>query len=120
MIRMITRMMADYVHRNWSHWMKHFFTKGMPMYGPSDNQRGYYLSGEYAERWRRQMETPYEELSPEEQESDRKIAGEMIAAMDIDTAYFAIKTLVEAAESGNQDLLGFAVKTGRMVLKKWS
>jgi len=42
-------------HEQWSHWTKHFL----------DN-----LTPENIERWRKQIQTPYSELSKKEQESD--------------------------------------------------
>lgn len=45
-------------HDIWSHWMRWFFDHDTP---------------ENRERWKRQMNTPYMELSEDERESDRRV-----------------------------------------------
>jgi len=50
-------------HDIWSHWMKWFFK--------NDTQ-------ENRERWKRQMNTPYDKLSESEKESDRRVVIEFM------------------------------------------
>lgn len=55
--------LAALEHEQWAHWTKHML----------DN-----LSPENIERWRRQIETPYEQLSEMEKGSDRQWARKAI------------------------------------------
>jgi hypothetical protein len=50
--------LASIQHEIWSHWMRWFFDNDTP---------------ENRSRWRRQMTTPYAELSEREKESDRRV-----------------------------------------------
>jgi len=56
--------LAALEHEQWAHWTKHML----------DN-----LTPENIERWRKQIDTPYEELSEEEKESDRKWARKVMS-----------------------------------------
>ena len=68
--------MADVAHQSWSGWMKYMFGKS------AKNDDGTVtLPADQVERWERQMETPYAELSDEEKESDRTEARKYAAAM---------------------------------------
>jgi hypothetical protein len=67
----ILEKFADAQHEIWSHWMKYLFTKGW------DQPDGTFkISRREVERWRRQMETPYSELSDSEQISDKDVVKE--------------------------------------------
>jgi hypothetical protein len=56
-------------HDIWSHWMRWFFEHD---------------TAENRERWRRQMMTPYSELSEREKESDRKVVREFMGHVRIE------------------------------------
>ncbi len=56
--------LADLEHQQWAHWTRYML----------DN-----LSPENIERWRRQCDTPYGDLSEIEKESDRKWARMALA-----------------------------------------
>jgi len=59
--------LAALEHERWAGWMRYLFTKG------EDLPNGLVLlGGNWADRWRRQMDTPYEQLSEAEKESGRK------------------------------------------------
>lgn len=58
--------LADLAHEQWSGWMKYMFEN---------------WDDEHVARWERQMETPYSELSEEEQDSDRKEADRVLAVL---------------------------------------
>lgn len=61
---------ADLEHARWSGWQKHFFGKCAI---ETDEKQAYMaLSLEDYERWNRQIETPYAQLSEAEKESDRR------------------------------------------------
>lgn len=74
--------LAEYAHDAWAGWMKYLFEKGhfttafvgidMP------TERVWVMPGWAVERWQRQMNTPYAELSESEKESDRQEADKML------------------------------------------
>lgn len=71
--------LADLCHRQWSGWMAYLFEKSL------DREDGAVVIPAWAvERWRRQVATPYAELSEEERESDRKEADRFIALINGD------------------------------------
>jgi hypothetical protein len=58
--------LADLAHEQWSGWMRYLFEN---------------WNDDSVARWKRQMETPYTELSEEEQDSDRKEADRVLAVL---------------------------------------
>lgn len=59
---------ADDEHNVWSSWMRYMFSKG------THNPDGTWTMPKWAvERWMRQMETKYEDLSEQEKKSDRDV-----------------------------------------------
>lgn len=59
---------ANKTHEVWSDWMRHLFGKC------KINEDGTAtIPKEDVERWMRQMNTPYEDLSEEEKQSDRDV-----------------------------------------------
>ena len=68
---------AAFAHEQWSGWMRYLFKQSKV------NDDGSVLIPAWAvERWRRQAETPYVELSQTEQDSDRKEADGYFAALE--------------------------------------
>ena len=67
--------LAALAHDMWSGWMRYMFRKS---YSSSSGPTAATIPGALVERWKRQMNTPYSELSEEEKESDRKEADRMI------------------------------------------
>ena len=64
---------AELAHKQWSGWMRYLFKKG------TFNKDGTWTMPPWAvERWTRQAETPFSNLSPTEQESDRKEADRFL------------------------------------------
>lgn len=61
--------MADEVHQVWCMWMEYMFSKGLVQ-----QDRGFKINPAEFARWRRQMVTPYAQLSENEKQSDRDIA----------------------------------------------
>jgi len=58
--------LADIEHQRWSNWMQYVFSVSLV------SDEGHLKTGPlYANRWRRQMNTPYSELTEEETQSDR-------------------------------------------------
>jgi len=65
--------LSEYAHAAWSGWMKYLFEKS------TLNPDGTVTIPIWAvERWKRQMNTPYEVLPDSEKESDRKEADSML------------------------------------------
>jgi len=63
----IIEELADIEHRQWAHWTKYML----------DN-----LTDENIERWRRQIDTPYAELTDKEKDSDRVWACKVLAVVN--------------------------------------
>lgn len=64
--------LADLCHRQWSGWMEYLFSK-------CDLVSGKAVIPEWAvQRWQMQIDTPYKDLSLDEQESDRKEADKFL------------------------------------------
>lgn len=70
-------ILADYSHSAWSGWMKYQFSKGELL---SDGT--WTMPAWAVERWQRQMNTPYAELSEDEKRSDRKEAKEILETLN--------------------------------------
>lgn len=83
--------LADYAHEAWSGWMGFLFGQctqtfnGQPV-----------IPRPLVERWRRQMQTPYTQLSEAEKDSDRAEADKMLAL--IDPVFRQLRTLVDELE----------------------
>jgi len=68
--------LADLQHDIWSHWMQWLFACS------TQNPDGTVtIHAEKVERWKRQMTTPYAELSEPEKDSDREQADKVIARL---------------------------------------
>jgi len=79
--------LAKYAHDAWSGWMKYLFEKS------TKNPDGTVTIPKWAvDRWTRQMNTDYWDLSQDERESDRKEADKII---DIMQAEFSFKKFEE-------------------------
>lgn len=64
--------LAAIQHEIWSHWMKYMFSvcQEMPHSG------GFIIPAEKVERWKRQMETDYNDLTEKEKQSDIEVVEE--------------------------------------------
>jgi hypothetical protein len=58
---------AESEHDCWSDWMKYLFSKGVESNG------SFIIPKELVERWKRQMNTSYSELTEKEKQSDRDV-----------------------------------------------
>ena len=67
---------AGVQHEIWSHWMRYLFS--MARHNPDGSVT---ISAEHVQRWTRQMEAGYADLSEREQESDRHQADKVLVAM---------------------------------------
>lgn len=77
--------LADLCHEQWSGWMRHLFSKCGYVTPSLEDRNNELTEGEaiipleFVKRWRRQLSTPYADLSEEEKDSDRKEADKFIA-----------------------------------------
>ena len=62
----VREKLAELEHVQWSHWTKYMLDNFTP-----DN----------IERWRRQIDTPYSELTEKEKDSDREWADKVLAVL---------------------------------------
>lgn len=69
--------LAKAQHEIWSRWMKWQFSccNEMPHTG------SLIIPGDKVERWKRQMNTPFDQLSEEEKETDRMVAKEFLSIL---------------------------------------
>ncbi len=76
----LTEALSAYAHDAWSGWWLYAFSKG------TVNDDGTLTFPAWAvERWTRQMQTKYADLSDQEKESDRAEAAKMIAIVKAHT-----------------------------------
>ena len=87
--RTLEEQLADAQHDIWSHWMRWFFDNDTP---------------QNRERWKRQMVTPYAELSESERESDRRVVRQFLG--------FVAAALREAADAARRE--------EREALREWA
>jgi hypothetical protein len=59
--------LADLEHQQWAHWTQYMLNN---------------FTEENIARWRRQIETPYDNLSEKEKESDRKWAKKVLSLIE--------------------------------------
>ena len=65
--------LAEYAHTAWSGWMEYLFKQCII------KENGEVIIPQWAvERWNRQMNTSYEDLTEKEKDSDRKEADKML------------------------------------------
>lgn len=69
--------LAELCHEQWSGWMRYMFFKGK-----LNEDGSWTMPKEFVERWTRQMNTPYAELSESEQDSDRKEADKFLRLVE--------------------------------------
>jgi hypothetical protein len=75
----LVEQLAELAHEQWSGWTRYMFEVG----GYSLESVGTFtIDREHHERWVRQMNTPYSELSEPEKESDRREARKFLAVIE--------------------------------------
>ena len=72
----LREVVAGIQHDIWAHWMRYLFS--MARHNPDGSVT---ISTEHVQRWTRQMEAGYADLSEREQEIDRHQADKVLAAM---------------------------------------
>lgn len=76
---------ADVSHDIWAHWMRYMFSKcdketRYSMDKITEETGCLIIPSELVERWQRQIETPYSQLTEKERESDREQADKILLA----------------------------------------
>jgi hypothetical protein len=72
--------LAALCHEQWAGWMKYLFS--VVVKNPQTNTEIFAIPGWAVDRWTLQVKTAYTDLSPEEQESDRKEADKFLALIN--------------------------------------
>ena len=72
----IREQLADVQHDIWAHWMRYLFYKCV-----KNDDGSATIPAPLVERWQRQMNTPYAELSEREKDSDREQADKVLAVL---------------------------------------
>jgi hypothetical protein len=68
--------LADVEHQRWAHWQSYMHSKGAVLTDGS-----LLLPPDLVARWEKQIKTPFEKLSDDEQESDREQVRHYIPAI---------------------------------------
>jgi hypothetical protein len=68
--------LASLQHEIWAHWMRYLFS--VCRMNPDGSCT---IPSELVQRWKRQMETPYDRLTEREKESDREQVEKIISGM---------------------------------------
>ncbi|MBP9687822.1 hypothetical protein KBD68_04150 [Candidatus Woesebacteria bacterium] len=73
---MLRERIASVQHAIWAHWMKYLFTCG------TFNEDGTWtMPKEKVDRWKKQMDTSYDDLSEAEKERDRHQADKILLVL---------------------------------------
>lgn len=77
--------LADLSHEIWSHWMRWMFSCGADMVVAAEGEEmiAWTMPPSKRERWQRQMNTPYGELSEREKDSDREQADKILDVLGV-------------------------------------
>jgi hypothetical protein len=75
----LREQLAALAHEQWSGWMRYLFGRTWAERNNAGEIGAVIIAKSDAERWMRQMETPYAELPEEEKESDRVEADKVLA-----------------------------------------
>jgi hypothetical protein len=98
---------ADIEHDRWARWQKYMFSKGTV-----DENGVFHLPKDFVDRWFRQIDTPYSELSEPEKESDRKETRNYLPLIQ--------DTLKGEKEKSYRDGLKENIKNSQQDDKKWA
>lgn len=85
-------LMSKAAHDIWAHWMKYMFSQCDP-----GKEGAMIIPSHLVDRWSTQMNTEYEDLTEEEKDSDRGIAG---AFLSVPVAHLVLK----ARKAGEQSV----------------
>ncbi len=93
----LIELIADFIHDQWSHWMKYLYSILEDDWDPTTHTKDvtYVLPVESYDRWLRQMNTPYSELSEKEKDSDREWAIKLLELIKNDLNYIRDEKISE-------------------------
>lgn len=119
----LREQLAALAHEQWSGWMRYLFSRCSTAHetgGPgfSISGVGYHIPSEWAARWKRQIDTPYADLSDAEKDSDRKEADRVLAITESRlTALTAAhaRELDEAVNEVWEDVVRAAQQVSRVI-----
>ena len=75
--------LAALEHEQWAHWTKYMLDNVDTSPVPDAIGGGVHIYKGAVERWRRQIDTPYDQLSEKEKESDREWARKVLGVLDV-------------------------------------
>lgn len=78
----VREQLSEYAHNTWSGWMEYMFSKCELVNG------GILIPSSFYDRWSRQKNTKYSDLSEEEKKSDRDEADKIIEILENNFDYF--------------------------------
>ncbi len=73
----IVEKLSDYEHDRWSRWQRHLFSKCK-----INSDGSLTIPKEFVDKWTRQMNTDYHDLSEEEKDLDRKEAIRILECLN--------------------------------------
>ena len=77
-------------HDSWARWMKHLFSQCTPVYASIYNEiGGMLIPFRLVNRWKRQIDTPYGQLSEAEKQSDRDEVAHILPVIHKHTGHCA-------------------------------
>lgn len=86
----LINVLAEVQHEIWAHWMKYLYSKceeyTIELEGKKIKTGNLIIPVEEVAKWRRQMHTPYSQLSPKEQQSDQKIVKDFVLPVILKTS----------------------------------
>ncbi len=69
--------LSDKTHESWARWMSHLFR-----ISPQQEDGSVLIHPHHVKRWWQQIETPYDQLSEQEKQSDRKEVERLLPIID--------------------------------------
>lgn len=105
----LREQLADVQHAIWAHWMRWQFTCGQ-----FNEDETWTMPAVKVQRWQRQMNTPYAELTDQERESDREQADKVLAVLEQQRAPTAKPDLRRAREHIQAVYSGFGKSGGKI------
>jgi hypothetical protein len=109
---------ADLEHDRWARWQKHMFSKMREVKMPGGQLTGeMILPKEFVDRWFRQVNTSYSELSEQEKESDRKETRNYLPLL-LSSQLSLIRAVIEEVEKMKEDSFQRMGYTGEKIVRQ--
>jgi hypothetical protein len=97
--------LAALEHDQWAHWMKYFISKTEVVASIFHHRIQIIMQQEDMDRWERQWDTPYAELSEKEKDSDRNWADKVLEIVKVGLTREEIIALVKEINESLEDTL---------------